>query len=91
VGTAALAVTGMDFAGDYAQLLTEQKRAAAMAGAELDEFIAGIETFMQQYANLLYRNPMTLTEIFPVGVLVSLVSAALLRNSRFIPAARATG
>ena len=32
--------------------------------------------------------PMTFAEIFPVGVLVSLVSAALLRNSRFMPAAR---
>jgi hypothetical protein len=28
----------------------------------------------------------TLSEILPVGVLVSLVSAALLRNSRFLPA-----
>jgi hypothetical protein len=32
---------------------------------------------------------MTFVEIFPVGVLVSLVSAALLRNSRFLPARRA--
>jgi len=30
--------------------------------------------------------PITFTEIFPVGVLVSLVSAALLRNPRFLPA-----
>jgi hypothetical protein len=29
---------------------------------------------------------MTFIEIFPVGVLISLVSAALLRNSRFLPA-----
>jgi hypothetical protein len=29
---------------------------------------------------------MTFVEIFPVGVLVSLVSALLLRNSRFLPA-----
>lgn len=87
---AALAVTGMDFAGDYAQLLIEQKRTAGVTGAELDEFIAGLETFKQQYANPLYRIPLTLTEIFPVGVLVSLVSAALLRNSRFMPAARVT-
>jgi hypothetical protein len=28
---------------------------------------------------------MTFAEIFPVGVLVSLVSAGLLRNSRFLP------
>ena len=42
-----------------------------------------------EYANPLYRMPMTFAEIFPVGVLVSLVSAALPRNSRFLAAARA--
>jgi len=31
---------------------------------------------------------MTFIEIFPVGVLVSLVSAGLLRNSRFLPVRR---
>ena len=35
------------------------------------------------------RMPMTFVEIFPVGVLVSLVTAGLLRNSRFLPARRA--
>ena len=29
---------------------------------------------------------MTFIEMFPVGVLISLISAALLRNSRFLPA-----
>lgn len=86
---AALAVTGLDFAGDYARMLIEQKRAAGVTGAELARFAAELEVFKRQYANPLYRVPMTLTEIFPVGVLVSLVSAGLLRNSRFMPAARA--
>lgn len=31
---------------------------------------------------------MTFIEIFPVGVLVSLISAALLRKSSFLPARR---
>jgi hypothetical protein len=88
---AALAVTGMDFAGDYVRMLIEQKRAAGVAGAELEKFAAELEVFRQQYASPLYRVPMTLMEIFPVGLLVSLVSAALLRNSRFMPAARADG
>jgi hypothetical protein len=29
--------------------------------------------------------PMTLTEIFPLGVLLSLISATLLRNPRVLP------
>jgi hypothetical protein len=37
------------------------------------------------YANLLYRWPITFVEIVPIGVLISLVSARLLRNSRFLP------
>ena len=32
---------------------------------------------------------MTFVEIFSVGVLVSLVTAGLLRNSRFLPSRRA--
>ena len=38
------------------------------------------------YANPLYRMPMTFIEIFPVGALVALVSAALVRNPKFLPA-----
>jgi hypothetical protein len=38
------------------------------------------------YANPLYRLPITFVEMFPIGVLISAVSAALLRNSRFLPA-----
>ena len=44
--------------------------------------------FKVQYADPMFRLPMTFVEIFPVGVLVSLVSAGLLRNSRFLPARR---
>ncbi|HMA49355.1 MAG TPA: VOC family protein, partial [Magnetospirillaceae bacterium] len=42
--------------------------------------------FRRNYANPLYRMTETFTEIFPVGVLVSLICAGLLRNSRFLPA-----
>ena len=38
------------------------------------------------YANPLFRLPITFTEILPVGLIVSLISALLLRNSRFMPA-----
>ena len=42
--------------------------------------------FQRQYADPLFRLPMTFIEIFPVGVVISLIAAALLRNSRFLPA-----
>jgi hypothetical protein len=86
---AALAFTGMDFAGDYAKAVVEQQRAKGLGPEALAKLAADMETFRVQYANPLYRIPVTLSEILPVGVLVSLVSAALLRNPRFFPAPRA--
>lgn len=81
---AALAVTHMDFGNVYANLLIEQEKAKGASADALAKFSAEMETFKREYANPFYRMPMTFTEIFPVGVLVSLVSAALLRNSRFL-------
>ena len=85
---AALAVTHSDFAATYANVLIEQQRAKGVTGEALAKFIAGMDQFKAQYHNPLYRVPMTFAEIFPVGVLVTLVSAGLLRNSRFLPARR---
>jgi hypothetical protein len=83
-----LAVTGMDFAGDYVAGLVEQKKASGVTGAELAAFEAQMARFVRDYANPLMRLPMTFTEIFPVGALASLITAALLRNARFMPARR---
>lgn len=85
---AALAVTHMDFAGGYAKAMIAREQAKGVSGAALARFAAQMETFKAQYANPLYRLPMTFSEIFPVGVLVSLASAGLLRDSRFLPARR---
>ena len=84
----AVAITHMDFAGTYANAIIEQQKAKGVTGEALANVVAGMERFKVQYANPLYRLPMTFAEIFPVGVLVSLVSAGLLRNRRFLPARR---
>ena len=78
----------MDDAGDYAKALIIEQQAKGASAEALAKFTTEMEQFKQQYANPLFRLPMTLAEIFPVGVLVSLVSAALLRNSRVLPARR---
>ncbi|MBC9034060.1 DUF4199 domain-containing protein [Sphingomonas sp. JC676] len=59
-------------------------------GAALAAKTAEMQALVANYHNPLFRLPMTFVEIFPVGVLVSLVSAGLLCNSRFLPA-RASG
>lgn len=84
----ALAVSGMDFAGSYAHAVIEQQKAKGVSGEALAKLVADMEAFKANYANPAYRLPMTFTEIFPVGVIVSLVSAALLRNPRVLPARR---
>jgi Protein of unknown function (DUF4199) len=85
---AALAVTGMDFAGDYAASVIAQHQAQGASASEVAALSVKLEAFKADYANPFYRVAITLTEIAPVGIIVSLVSAALLRNARFLPARR---
>ena len=85
----ALAVTHMDFANSYANVLIAEQKAKGVSAEALAKLSADMEQFKVQYANPLFRLPMTFTEIFPVGVLVSLVSAGLLRNRRFLAVPRA--
>lgn len=84
----ALAVTGIDFGADYARSVVDARRAAGLEGAALETLRTEMDEFARRYRNPLYRVPMTLAEILPVGLLVSVVSAGLLRNSRFLPARR---
>ena len=81
-----LAMTHYTFMNDYAASAIEAQRAKGVSGPELDAFIAQMEQMKVQYANPLFRLPMTFVEIFPVGVVISLITALVLRNSRFMPA-----
>jgi hypothetical protein len=82
------AMTHMDFGGAYANAIIASEKAKGASAEALARLSAEMEDFKVQYANPMFRLPMTFVEIFPVGVLVSLVSAGLLRNSRFLPARR---
>ena len=82
------AVMHMDFANSYANAIMASEKAKGASAETLAKLSADMAEFKVSYANPMFRLPMTFAEIFPVGVLVSLVSAALLRNSRFLPARR---
>ena len=81
-----LAVTDFAFIDSYSTAAVEAARAKGASATEIEALMAKMDEFRQQYANPFFRMPITFIEIFPVGLLVSLISAALLRNSQFLPA-----
>lgn len=85
---ASQAISGADFATAYSNYMIEQARAKGESAAAIAQMTAEFAEFKVMYANPMWRLPMIFTEIFPVGVLVSLISALLLRLPRFMPARR---
>jgi pheromone shutdown protein TraB len=80
-----LAVTKFDFAAAYFGQLIEQAQAEG-AVEKVAKLQGEQASFAEMYANPLYRVPITFIEMFPLGAVISLVTAGLLRNSRFLPA-----
>jgi Protein of unknown function (DUF4199) len=85
-----LAMTHVDFMAGYTKMVVAQAKAKGASPAALAKLTADMQQLRIQYANPLHRIPETFTEIFPVGVLVSVVSAGLLCNRRFLPARRSS-
>lgn len=86
VWEAYLASSGYSYINDYTAGVIEAKKASGTTGAELDALISDMENMTANYAKPYFRLPMTFLEIFPVGLIVSLISAALLRNPKILPA-----
>jgi len=81
-----MAATHYTFMDKYAAAGLAAKRAAGVTGAAYAKAVAEADEMRREYANPLYRLPETFMEIFPVGLLIALVSAALLRNPKILPA-----
>ncbi|MEO0467196.1 MAG: DUF4199 domain-containing protein [Pseudomonadota bacterium] len=79
-------MTDYAFYDAYAASVLEAERARGASEAELNELSSKIETALSQLSNPLFRLPITFLEIFPVGALISLISAAILRNPGVLPA-----
>jgi hypothetical protein len=70
----------------YVAQIIEAERAKGGTEEALNAFIEQTQQSMELYSNWWFRIPITFTEILPVGLVVGLVSAGLLRNPRFLPA-----
>jgi hypothetical protein len=86
VGWEITLATGFDFASAYSDSVVAAAQARGAPAAEIDRIRSEAAEFLSMYANPLFRVAVTFVEMFPIGVLVSLISAAVLRNSRFLPA-----
>jgi hypothetical protein len=81
-----LAITKFDFVAAYYGAMIEQAQADGADAAKIAQMQADQAGFASMYSNPVIRVGITFVEMFPIGVVISVISAALLRNSRFLPA-----
>lgn len=81
-----LASTDYAFMGEYTAAVIRKAEVGGMKPEALAALRTEMASYVEIYKNPLSRMAMTFIEIFPVGLLVSLVSAAILRNPKWFPA-----
>ena len=70
----------------YLNETMEEMKAEGASEKEMQEARAEWANFAEMYKNPLIRFPVTLMEILPVGILITLASAGILRNKAILPA-----
>jgi hypothetical protein len=73
-----------DFAEKYGAHVLEEMRKDGATEQELAARAAELQRFREQYQNPLIKAGYTFLEVFPIGLLVSLASAAILRRKNRI-------
>jgi hypothetical protein len=74
--------TGYTYFDTYISSTIEGQKAAGASPEDLATLTAEMEAWRENYANPLFRLPMILFEIFPVGLLISLIAAFVLKNNK---------
>ena len=69
-----------DFGEKYAAHSIEKSRAQGASPEALEKMKKDMDRFQRLYKNPFFNSGMTFMEVFPVGLLVTLVSAAVLRK-----------
>ena len=71
-----------DFAEKYAAHVLEEAREAGATEQELAARAGELARFRQQYQNPLIKAGYTFLEVFPIGLVIALASAAILRRRK---------
>lgn len=80
-----------DFMEKYTKSYLEEMKQEGATDAEIAQQRTEMEAFGEMYKNPVIRFAVTLSEILPVGIIITLISAALLRRKEFLPSASANG
>jgi len=77
-----LMMTDHSFIQQYTDQLIEQQKSKGISGEALNEFIGKMKDMKENYAKPGYRIPLTFAEIFPMGFIVTLISALFLHQPK---------
>jgi hypothetical protein len=77
---------GDEFMQKYTAHELNKMKTSGASEAEIEKARADGEKFMEMYKNFFVRFAFSLMEIVPVGIIVTLVSAGLLRKRELLPA-----
>jgi hypothetical protein len=75
-----MATVEKNFAHEYTAALVKRAQNSGLQGAALEAKIAEVRKFEAKYSNPLYSAAMTLLEPLPVGMVMALVTAGILRR-----------
>lgn len=78
-----LAATGDRFITEYTSHLISEEKAKGVSAEALQTFTDKMMEFRESYKNPIFRIPVTFSEIFPMGIIVSIISALALHNPKF--------
>jgi hypothetical protein len=78
---------GGDFMQAYTAHYIEKMKEKGAPAEEIEKTQAEMANFGEMYKNPLIRFAMTLLEILPVGIIVTFISAALMRRREMLPVA----
>jgi hypothetical protein len=79
-----------DFAAKYGAYMIEKARASGASAAAIKTQLEQLKKFKQMYDNPFINAALTFIEPFPVGLVITLISAAILRKKAPSPAAQSS-
>jgi hypothetical protein len=71
-----------DFATKYGAYTVEKLKQSGASAAEIQQRTAEMQQFAEKYRNPVYNSAVTFLEPLPVGLVIALVSAGVLRRKR---------